>query len=242
MSLTLLTFAVCEKQKADLVFLLDESGSIGEKNPNDYTIMKNFTIDLINSFNVAKDFVRVGLAKFSVDFKHEFFLDQLYTREAIVKHTEGLTQRKGGTNIGLALKSIREYFAAEHGGRKAEDISQNLVLITDGKSDDEVEDEAYILRSMGVEVFAIGIGDAHDLELLQIAGTPKRMFTVQNFDDLEEIRQKVIKAICQSKPEPQTAPGETNTLTFFLPHLHLHATVACVKMVPFFQAAASTLR
>lgn len=200
-------FAVCEKQKADLVFLLDESGSIGEQNPNDYMTMKNFTIELVNSFNVAKDFVQVGLAKFSDEFKHEFFLDQHSTREAIVSHIQGLIQRKGGTKIGLALKSIRKYFAAAHGGRKADGISQNLVLITDGKSSDDVEEEAYILRSMGVEVFAIGIGDIRILELLQIAGTPKRMFTVQNFDDLEKIKQEVIKTICDSKPEPQTAPG-----------------------------------
>lgn len=169
--------------------------------------MKNFTVDLVNSFNVAKDLVRVGLAKFSVDFKHEFFLDGFSDRQAIVSHIQGLNQRKGGTKIGLALKSIRKYFAAAHGGRKAESISQNLVLITDGKSDDPVEEEAHILRSMGVEVFVIGIGDISMLELLQIAGTPKRMFTVQNFDDLEEIKLKVIKTICDSKPEPQTAPG-----------------------------------
>lgn len=200
-------FAVCEKQKADLVFLLDESGSIGERNPNDYMTMKNFTIDLVNSFNVAKDFVRVGLAKFSVNPEHKFFLNEYFDREAIVSLIQGLDQRKGGTNIGLALKSIRKYFAAAHGGRKAEGISQNLVLITDGKSDDAVEEEAHILRSMGVEVFVIGIGDIHILELLQIAGTPKRMFTVQNFDDLKEIKLKVIDTICKSKPEPQIAPG-----------------------------------
>lgn len=200
-------FAVCEKQKADLVFLLDESGSIGQQNPDDYMTMKNFTIDLVNSFNVAKDFVRVGLAKFSVNFQHRFFLDGFSDREAIVSHIQGLDQRKGGTNIGLALKSIRKYFAAAHGGRKAEGISQNLVLITDGKSEDAVEEEAHILRSMQVEVFVIGIGDISMLELLQIAGTPKRMFTVQNFNDLEEIKLKVIDTICKSKPEPQTSPG-----------------------------------
>lgn len=200
-------FAVCEKQQADLVFLLDDSGSIGEQNPDDYMTMKNFTVDLVNSFNVAKDFVRVGLAKFNDEFQHRFFLNELPDRQAIISHIQGLDHRKGGTKIGLALKSIRKYFAAAHGGRKAEGISQNLVLITDGKSDDLVEEEAHILRSMGVEVFVIGIGHISMLELLQIAGTPKRMFTVQNFNDLEEIKLKVIDTICKSKPEPQTAPG-----------------------------------
>lgn len=190
-----------------MVFLLDQSGSIGQVNRNDYMTMKNFTINLVNSFNVAKDFVRVGLAQFSDSFQHEFFLDQFYTSAGIDSHIGGLVQAGGGTKIGLALESIRKYFTGAHGGRKAEGISQNLVLITDGDSQDDVEEAAYILRKMGVEVFAIGIGDVHDLELLQITGTPKRLFTVENFDSLEVIRQKVIDTICKSKPEPQTSPG-----------------------------------
>lgn len=200
-------FAACEKQKADLVFLLDQSGSIGEVNPTDYDTMKNFTINLVNSFNVAKDLVRVAVAQFSDRFKHEFFLNEFNTNQNISSHIQGLRQRGGGTKIGLALESIRKYFAAAHGGRKAEGISQNLVVITDGDSEDDVEKEASILRNMGVEVFAIGIGDVHDLELLQITGTPKRLFTVQDFNSLEVIRQKVIDRICQSKPDPQTSPG-----------------------------------
>lgn len=170
--------------------------------------MKNFTINLVNSFTVAKDFVRVGLAQFSDRFQHEFFLNEFYTSQSIDSHIRDLTQAGGGTKIGLALESIRKYFAAEHGGRKAEGISQNLVLITDGDSQDDVEEAASILRNMGVEVFAIGIGDVHDLELLQITGTPKRLFTVENFESLEIIRQNVIDTICKSKPEPNP-PGQS---------------------------------
>lgn len=205
--------------------------------------MKKFTIELVNSFKVGKDSVRVALAKFSDEFAHEFFLDQNFTREFVVDRIQGLTQRKGGTKIGQALKSIRKYFAAAHGGRKADSVSQNLLLITDGKSDDDVEEEAYALRSMGVEVFAIGIGDIRMLELLQIAGTPKRMFTVEKFDDLEKIRQEVIKTVCDSKPEPQTAPGQTNTRIFSLFHILADMPPSCVlTSFLFLQTAASTSR
>lgn len=194
-----LILAVCEKQKADLVFLLDQSGSIQS---DDYTTMKKFTIDLINKFQISRDLVHVGLAQFSSTFKDEFYLNKFFDEQAISAHIKDMQQEKGGTLIGLALNSIRKYFEASHGSRKAEGISQNLVLITDGDSQDDVEEAARLLRGLGVEVFAIGIGNVHDLELLQIAGTPENVFTVKNFDKLEGIHQKVVDTICQSKPIP----------------------------------------
>uniref|UniRef100_A0A671X2H5 VWFA domain-containing protein n=1 Tax=Sparus aurata TaxID=8175 RepID=A0A671X2H5_SPAAU len=197
---------VCEKQKADLVFLIDQSGSIAQQ---DYATMKKFTTDLINGFKVSKDLVRVGVAQFSSTFQDEFHLNKFDTEEDISKHILSMRQLGGGTNIGLALEHIKAYFEASQGGRRSEGISQNLVLITDGESQDEVEEAGDSLRGLGVEVFAIGIGDVHDLQLLQITGTPERLFNVQNFGSLEKIKQKVVNTICKSKPDPGTQEGCT---------------------------------
>ncbi|XP_039972556.1 collagen alpha-6(VI) chain-like isoform X3 [Xiphias gladius] len=189
------TNPACEKQQADLVFLIDESGSISQ---DDYTIMKNFTVDLLKSFKVGADLVRIGLGQFSDSFRDEFHLNRFYTEQEVTKHVLSMEQRHGGTKIGMALDKIMEYFEASKGGRRDQKISQNLVLITDGESQDDVEDAADRLRNLGIEVFAIGIGDVHDLQLLQITGSPQRLFTVQNFGSLEKIKQNVVNTICES--------------------------------------------
>lgn len=188
--------------------MLDQSGSI---QGIDYTTMKSFTIDLINNFKISSDLVRVGLAQFSSSFQHEFYLNQFFDEQAISAHIRGMQQLGGGTNIGLALNAIREYFEASRGSRRDEGISQNLVLITDGESQDDVEEAAQLLRFLGVEVFTIGIGDAHDLELLQIAGSTDKVFTVKNFGNLKDIQQKVVDTICKSKLIPDR-PGESQPL------------------------------
>lgn len=162
--------------------------------------MKTFIIDLIKSFKVSKELVHVGLAQFSSTFQHQFYLNQFFSEEAVSKQVADLWQVGGGTNIGLALRSIREYFEASHGSRRLNGISQNLVLITDGDSNDNVEEAALLLRNLGVEVFSIGVGNIQDLELLQIAGSSERVFTVNNFGSLVKIKQKVVDTICKSKP------------------------------------------
>ncbi|XP_041649561.1 collagen alpha-6(VI) chain [Cheilinus undulatus] len=249
----LCNFTVCEKRKADLVFLMDDSGSI---NTTDFTIMKNFITSVVNSFKVSQDLVHVGCAKFSDSFENNFFLNEMFTTEAVTKKIMEIKQRRGGTRIGAALHRIKEHFESVHGSRRSEGVSQNLVLITDGDSDDDVEDVAYSLRKMGIDVFGIGIGDVHDLELLQIVGTPERFFTVENFGSLKNIRGEVVKTICNSKPpkdctieiamgfdisQPRRAPGELlfsghTKLQNFLPEIaHYASTVhglCCVTSGP----------
>lgn len=192
--------AACEKQKADLVLLVDQSGSIP---PSDYETMKRFTTQLVNGFNIGKDFVRVGLAQFSDTFQDEFHLNRFYSGQEIHSHITAMRQRGGGTMIGAALRSIRAYFEASQGGRRSAGVSQNLLVITDGESQDDVEDAADALRALGIEMFAIGIGNIHKLELLQITLDPRNLFTVTDFNSLEKIRQKVIDTICIPKPIPQ---------------------------------------
>ena len=208
----LFAFAVCEKQQADLVFLLDQSGSIDQQ---DYTTMKKFTTDLVNSFKVSEDLVRVGLAQFSDTFQDEFYLNKFYSEEAVTKHILAMEQLGGGTLIGSALDSIRDYFEASRGGRRS-----------DGESQDDVEDAADRLRALGVEVFVIGIGDVHDLQLLQITGTPERLFTVRNFGSLENIKQKVVDTICKSKPH-EDVKGESKYVTLLLLSQHVPLCRGC---------------
>lgn len=159
--------------------------------------MKNFTTELVKSFEVSEEFVHVGLAQFNDVPQHEFYLNKYSQVEDVISHILNMEYHGGNTFIGKALYYIKDYFKASQGSRSG--ISKNLVLITDGNSHDDVEDAAERLRALGIEVFAIGVGDVHDLELLQITGTPERLFTVRNFNGLENIKKKSFNTICKSK-------------------------------------------
>ncbi|XP_029361069.1 collagen alpha-6(VI) chain-like isoform X1 [Echeneis naucrates] len=189
------TKPACEKEKADVIFLLDQSGSISVES---YTLMINFTAQLVKSLDVREYSIRVGVAQFSDDPKHEFYLDKYSSKEDVIRHLQSIKQTGGNTYIGKALGYIKKYFEVSHGSRRNDWVPQNLVLITDGDSHDDVEDAAVELRSLGIVVFAIGVGDVHMLELLQITGTPEKLFTTRNFEGLETIKEKVVDAICQS--------------------------------------------
>ncbi|XP_053183672.1 collagen alpha-6(VI) chain-like [Scomber japonicus] len=199
------TQEVCETDKADLVFLLDSSSSI---NRDEHGIMLNFTSELVSSFKVGQDFVRVGAAQFSDLQYHEFYLKNYTNKEDVIAHIHKMAYFGGNTHIGKALKYIKDYFTVAQGSRKS-GVPKSLVLISDGDDNDDVdilEDEANDLREMGVRIFAIGVGDVHLLQLLQIAGKPSRVFNVRTFKGLAEIKNEVLDRVCerdliQSTPE-----------------------------------------
>ena len=188
-------FPVCEKKKADLVLLIDTSGSISNA---DYSTMTAFMTELISSFEISQELVRVGVAQFSSRPKKEFYLNQFHTAEEVTKNILDMVQQKEGTMIGLAL-NIKNYFQTSNGSRIKSGVSQNLVVMTDGDSQDEVVHAAEVLRDMGIEIFVIGVGAVNKLELKQITTEADNILTVQDFGSLAKIKQKVVDTICKSQ-------------------------------------------
>ena len=189
-------FPVCEKKKADLVLLIDTSGSISNA---DYSTMTAFMTKLISSFEISQELVRVGVAQFSSRPKKEFYLNQFHTAEEVTKNILDMVQQKGGTMIGLALDFIKNYFQTSNGSRIKSGVSQNLVVMTDGDSQDDVVHAAEVLRDMGIEIFVIGVGAVNKLELKKITTEADNILTVQDFGSLAKIKQKVVDTICKSQ-------------------------------------------
>ncbi|KAJ8288244.1 hypothetical protein COCON_G00009030 [Conger conger] len=192
------TKPVCGKEKADLVILMDGSTSIGEV---EFKMMKKFVSDLAGSFRVSQENVRIGMAQFSTDPHIHFYLNQYDNITDVKDNILAIDQIGGGTFIGKALYFIQQFFQASTGSRIAQKVSQNLVLITDGESLDDVEHAAEVLRSMNINVFVIGVGRIHAFELLQIAGFHDRFFTAHDFAGLEKIKENVVDTICRPQSD-----------------------------------------
>ncbi|RXN15575.1 collagen alpha-1(XIV) chain-like protein [Labeo rohita] len=102
------------------------------------------------------------------------------------------------TRIGLALTYILENsFKAESGSRP--DVPKIVILITDGKSSDDVLLSAQRLRDAGIELFAIGVKDADENELRAIASPPEEthVYKVSDFRFMLDIMEKLTRSVCE---------------------------------------------
>uniref|UniRef100_A0A8C3II56 Collagen alpha-1(XII) chain n=1 Tax=Chrysemys picta bellii TaxID=8478 RepID=A0A8C3II56_CHRPI len=183
----------------DLVFLVDGSWSVGRSN---FRYILDFMDTLVSAFDIGEEKTRIGVVQYSTDTRTEFNLNQYFRRNDLLNAIRGIPYKGGNTMTGEAIDYlIRNAFTESAGARKG--IPKVAIIITDGKSQDEVEIPARELRNIGVEVFSLGIkaADAKELKLMASQPSLKHVFNVANFDGIVDIQNEIISQVCSGVDE-----------------------------------------
>ncbi|XP_078799175.1 collagen alpha-1(XII) chain isoform X3 [Oryzias latipes] len=213
--------------KADIVLLVDGSWSIGRLN---FKTVRNFIGRMVGVFDIGPERVQIGLAQYSGDPRTEWHLNTHPTRKALLEAVDKLPYKGGNTMTGMALNFILESnFKPEVGMR--EDARKIGVLITDGKSQDDIIVNSQRLKDSGIELYAIGVKNADENELRSIASEPDEihMYNVNDFKFMMDIVDELSDNLCNSvkgsdsEPEPELKPP-TNLVTSEVTHRSFRAT------------------
>lgn len=170
-----------------------------------------FLRSVVSGLDIGPDKVRVGLAQFSNEPHKEFLLKDNLDASSLLTAIDTFPYRTGGTKTGKAIDFlISEYFTEEAGSRANQRVPQIAVVITDGDSEDEVEEPAQRLRQKGVIVFAIGVGKANQQELEDIANQPSQrfLFTIDSYQALQRLTKGLLQTVCVSMEDQRQ--GEAN--------------------------------
>ncbi|XP_045171317.1 collagen alpha-1(XIV) chain-like [Mercenaria mercenaria] len=185
---------ICQR-KLDVVFVVDMSSSIWIP---DFYLQLKFLHDLVGSFDINGENVRVGLLTFSSDATMQFYLNTYSARDEVRKAILAVKSEGGSTNTHLALQRAKdEMLTLKHGSRS--DADHVIIVITDGLSMNPkaTATQAQKIHQAGVEVIAIGVGRANKEELAEMASRPEFVFAVSNFNYLQEIRNSLAKTTCK---------------------------------------------
>uniref|UniRef100_A0A8C3IDB2 VWFA domain-containing protein n=1 Tax=Chrysemys picta bellii TaxID=8478 RepID=A0A8C3IDB2_CHRPI len=185
-----------EEMTADIMFLVDSSGSIG---PDNFLKMKNFMRELVNKSDISANRVQVGVVQFSGKQHEEFQLDRYSSKSDIFSAIDNMFLIGENTLTGSALTFVSDYFKPPKGARPA--VKKFLILITDGEAQDEVKSPATALRDQGVIIYSVGVFNANKPQLEEISGKPELVFYVEEFDILKHIEDEIIFGICRPHEE-----------------------------------------
>uniref|UniRef100_A0A673B6R8 Collagen alpha-1(XII) chain n=1 Tax=Sphaeramia orbicularis TaxID=375764 RepID=A0A673B6R8_9TELE len=188
---------------ADLVFLVDGSWSVGREN---FQHIRTFIAALAGAFDIGEDKTRVAVVQYSTDTRTEFPLTQYSRRGDLLQAINSLPYKGGNTMTGDAIDYLLKNIFTEAAGSR-EGFPKVAMIITDGKSQDPVEEYAKRLRNIGVEIFVLGIKGADEDELREMASTPhsKHVYNVPNFNQIQEVQKKIIQEVCSGVDEQLTA-------------------------------------
>ncbi|XP_032122889.1 collagen alpha-5(VI) chain isoform X1 [Sapajus apella] len=181
----------CEDMKADIMFLVDSSGSIGKEN---FGKMKIFMKNLLTEIQIGADKTQIGVVQFSDEPKEEFQLNTYFTQQEISDAIDRMSLIDKGTLMGKALNFVGQYFTHSKGARFG--AKKFLILITDGVAQDDVRDPARILRGKDVTIFSVGVYGADRSQLEEISGDGSLVFYVENFDNLQALERKLVFRVC----------------------------------------------
>ncbi|KAF7649883.1 hypothetical protein LDENG_00134590 [Lucifuga dentata] len=172
--------------------------------------VRQFLYSLVQALHeVGGDGVKFALVQYSGSPATEFQLNTYPTTQGVLAHIKAMSYRGGGTRTGLGLDFlIRAHLNSASGSRAGEGVAQVVVVLTDGRSQDDVAEPAQVLRLAGVEVFAVGVQDAVDWELREMASQPHgtHVFSVDSFLNLRDITHELVVGLCGAVIQSGGAP------------------------------------
>ncbi|KAI3363059.1 hypothetical protein L3Q82_011721 [Scortum barcoo] len=186
---------VCSKtclNANDIAFVIDGSSSVGTGN---FRTVLQFVANVTREFEISDTDTRVGAVQYTYEQRLEFAFGQHNNKAELLNAIKRINYWSGGTSTGAAIT-----YAAEQLFSKSKPNKRKImIVITDGRSYDDVRAPALAVHRQGVIAYSIGIAWAAQDELEYIATDPDKehSFFVDEFDNLYKFVPKIIHNICQ---------------------------------------------
>ncbi|XP_060708446.1 vitrin isoform X2 [Hemiscyllium ocellatum] len=177
---------------ADIGFVVDGSSSVGTGN---FRTVLQFVANISWEFEISDTATRVGVVQYTYEQRLEFGFDKHSTKEALTTAITDIRYWSGGTSTGEAVSyALKHLFSNSKPNKR-----KLMIVITDGRSYDDVREPARVAHSNGVIAYAVGIAWAAMDELEYIASDPKKdhSFFVDEFDNLFQFVPRIVHNICQ---------------------------------------------
>ncbi|XP_067465812.1 vitrin isoform X3 [Thunnus thynnus] len=175
----------------DIAFVIDGSSSVGTGN---FRTVLQFVANVTREFEISDTDTRVGAVQYTYEQRLEFNLGQYNNKAELLNAIKRINYWSGGTSTGAAITYTAEQLFSKSKPNKR----KIMIVITDGRSYDDVRAPALAVHRQGVIAYSIGIAWAAQDELEYIATDPDKehSFFVDEFDNLYKFVPKIIHNIC----------------------------------------------
>ncbi|NWV15454.1 VITRN protein, partial [Ptilonorhynchus violaceus] len=185
---------VCSKtclNSADIGFVIDGSSSVGTSN---FRTVLQFVANISKEFEISDTDTRIGAVQYTYEQRLEFSFDKYSTKQDVLNAIKRISYWSGGTSTGAAISYASEQLFSKSKPNKR----KIMILITDGRSYDDVSMPAMAAHQNGVIAYSIGVAWAAPDELEAIATDPDKehSFFVDEFDNLYRYVNQLIQNIC----------------------------------------------
>ena len=188
----------CKNMKADIVFVVDESASVGSSN-----FAKNLAwiADFINDLDIDEDDEKTRIAFATFSNSYDLHFDFTSDHDSIIKDIQEYEFGQGpSSNLANALTSIKNDLEdGDLSYKPGNDYSTFVVIFTDGTDDVTPTAEADALKALrnnGLTLLTVGMGNNADEAQLTAIASDSCYFKVSGYNALADIKETVGEKIC----------------------------------------------
>ncbi|KAL0964068.1 hypothetical protein UPYG_G00317940 [Umbra pygmaea] len=173
----------------DVAFLIDGSDNVRA----DFPYIRDFIRKVIEPLDIRQDRVRISVVQHSERPTPNFYLNTYQDKAEVLRAVNDLSLAGGRSlNTGVALKFMKDtILSPARGSRAAQNVPQFLIVLTGGKSKDNVKDAAGALKTDGVLPVGVGVKDADPKQIEAISHNPSFAFNVKEFSELDTVQQQL---------------------------------------------------
>lgn len=214
--------SVISGAERDVAFLIDGTENVRA----DFAYIKDFIIKIIEPLDIGIDKVRVSVVQHSERPTPSFYLNTYQTKDEVLRAVNGMSLVGGRSlNTGSALRFMKDTIMSEsYGSRAAQNVPQFLIILTAGRSRDNVKEPAVALKTEGVVPFGVGVKDADPKQIEDISHNPSFAFTVREFTELSNIPQRVNNYLTLDKDQLTVVlqQGKQSLFCYVVAAWHVH--------------------
>ncbi|XP_076827467.1 uncharacterized protein LOC143474072 [Brachyhypopomus gauderio] len=197
--------AGCSTAVNDLVYIIDGSWSVGDE---DFDTAKRWLVNVTGGFDVSALYTQVGVVQYSDTPRLEIPLGLHQSTRELIRAIRDISYLGGNTQTGRAIK-----FAVDHvfaSSLRGDSVKNRIgVVVTDGKSQDDVVDASVEAQAQGIIMFAVGVGsEVTTSELVAIANKPSSDYVLyaEDYTTIDHIRDSMEQKLCEESVCPTRIP------------------------------------
>lgn len=165
----------------------------------EFPIIQEFIRSIVKNLNVGENKIRIGVVQYGDSPNADIYLNSHTTKEGVMNAVKGLRQRGGRErNLGQAVEFVSsEVLNVRRGGRKEEGVPQFLIVVSGGRSTDDISRPATSLKQSGVLPFSIGTRNVNPQELQVVSYVPNFAYSVDDLPGLYTVQDTLISKLTE---------------------------------------------
>lgn len=158
---------------------------------------------MVARLSVGENEARVGVVQFGDNPSADIYLNSHTTKDGLLNAIRGLRQRGGRQrNLGRAVEFVgRDVLVRQRGGRREEGVPQFVIVVSGGRSSDDIQTSATGLKRSGVYTIGIGTRDVNRGELEVISYVPEYAHAVDDFPGLYIVEDNLFNTVTKVSEE-----------------------------------------